>query len=226
MIVIGSYRRVIATILLCFLILFTLSTLWLQHRISSPTSTPTAPAALSPSPPLPLNPALVPSPSRCRLVHQSPTLLVDDRGRLCAPHELDPASSCCASPDPHRAQPSCLHCRPLALLLLDAAHSHAPSRHGVDPSEDRVAYPKLDESRKLCCTSYEGCLSCCMKPALAPHARFYFAKLQSLDFPPLRHYAVPPDDLFLLCGILCRTNSASVRNENAYLHAESPYCFG
>lgn len=70
-----------------------------------------------------------------------------------------------------------------------------------------------------CCTSFEDCVSCCMDPDNLPvleKTLGFQAKLTSLMFPQHR---------FRVCDAVCRTSSASMIREKAYLCPDHRFCY-
>ena len=75
----------------------------------------------------------------------------------------------------------------------------------------------LNETKnKICCNIYEICVSYCLnqKKIFIPK-QFRQKKFQHLK-----------KNNFLLCQLICRTNSNSVKFENSYYHHEYKYCIG
>ncbi|XP_022672280.1 UPF0454 protein C12orf49 homolog [Varroa jacobsoni] len=75
-----------------------------------------------------------------------------------------------------------------------------------------------------CCSSYEICVSCCLRPQQRPLLEKVLGRLGRS--PKALQLFVLVRTHFDLCLAKCRTSSRSVRNENTYIDPENKYCFG
>lgn len=75
-----------------------------------------------------------------------------------------------------------------------------------------------------CCSSYEICVSCCLRPQQRPLLERVLGRLG--HNPKALQLFVLVRTQFDLCLAKCRTSSRSVRNENTYIDPENKYCFG
>lgn len=87
--------------------------------------------------------------------------------------------------------------------------------YAEDPDSTRYTCDACDAHH--CCSYYEHCVSCCLRPSyttLRDEVRSHFS---------FRNYAVKT--AFDVCAAACRSGSSSVIHENAYKHARH-HCFG
>jgi hypothetical protein len=78
------------------------------------------------------------------------------------------------------------------------------------------------QNNTQCCTKYEICVSCCLRPQNKDVlSSFVMNTISSLE----RLFGSIGDQ-FELCLSKCRTSSLSVQHENTYRDSEYKYCFG
>ncbi|KAA0198436.1 hypothetical protein FBUS_09978, partial [Fasciolopsis buskii] len=141
--------------------------------------------------------------SHCRHTQQHPFDVVDDLGVWCHRSSLLP-HGCCPSPD-----------------FENSSSSSASARSSPNNTVSaRFVCDRCDRNR--CCSTYEFCVSCCLKPSNIPLWREVFG--QALHFRQ-RHLLLATSP-FELCLAKCRTSSLSVHHENTYRDSSKKNCFG
>jgi len=73
-----------------------------------------------------------------------------------------------------------------------------------------------------CCSQFELCISCCLRPQQVSSLQQILAKAEQTNNVLL----VSVSDHFELCLAVCRTSSASVQHENTYRDRERKFCYG
>lgn len=183
---------------------------------------------------------------QCRVSKQGRQLVVDDRGVVCNRQVLHSDTHCCPISSPATEnlpiwRYTCHHCQPLKTheqeviaqrQQIDRVHA---GRHGSLPDEGVLRNPDRDEAQAICCSEYEGCVSCCMEPLNRGYLRVLWQNILATTRalpahlrPPFAMYVphIAPEDWFTFCSLQCRTDSSSVVNENTYRHADLAHCFG
>ncbi|XP_003741090.1 UPF0454 protein C12orf49 homolog [Galendromus occidentalis] len=92
-----------------------------------------------------------------------------------------------------------------------------------DADQGLERYP-CDSCADGCCSSYEFCISCCLRPQQRPTLERVLGRLGRSP-KSLKLYALVQTQ-FDLCLTKCRTSSQSVRNENTYIDPVKKHCFG
>ncbi|TPP64295.1 UPF0454 protein C12orf49 [Fasciola gigantica] len=140
--------------------------------------------------------------THCRHTQQHPSAAVDDLGVYCNRSSLLP-HGCCPNPNSNSSPPSG--------TVNSRRNSTASVRFACDTCD-----------RNHCCSTYEFCVSCCLKPSNLPLWRELFG--QALRFKQ-RHLLLSTNP-FELCQAKCRTSSLSVHHENTYRDSSKRNCFG
>jgi hypothetical protein len=122
----------------------------------------------------------------------------------------------------------CLHTQLNASGCCDITRASAPPQQQPLPgfhADSGVMLPtqfscELCRSDNMCCSSYEGCVSCCLSPE-------HEVQRQSLrQHSSLFAYSrMAEDDSFAFCAYKCRTSSASLLHENTY-RSPMVHCYG
>ena len=73
-----------------------------------------------------------------------------------------------------------------------------------------------------CCSLYELCISCCLRPEQVASLQQILTKAEQTN----NVLFVSVSDHFELCLAVCRTSSASVQHENTYRDRERKFCYG
>ena len=73
-----------------------------------------------------------------------------------------------------------------------------------------------------CCSHYELCISCCLRPEQVSSLQQILARAEETN----NVLFVSVSDQFELCLAKCRTSSASVQHENTYRDRERKFCYG
>ena len=76
------------------------------------------------------------------------------------------------------------------------------------------------EVHDRCCSTYEHCVSCCMKPQYSMNEHLTRATI-GLNKPETGTWS----NVFDLCRGLCRTSSRSTKHENAFILEDRHFCF-
>lgn len=94
--------------------------------------------------------------------------------------------------------------------------------NGCCPTKNERFICDSCETITSCCTKYEVCVSCCLRPQNKDVlTSFVMNTINSLE----RLFGSIGDQ-FELCLSKCRTSSLSVQHENTYRDSEYKYCFG
>ncbi|KAL4440719.1 hypothetical protein ABPG77_000428 [Micractinium sp. CCAP 211/92] len=75
------------------------------------------------------------------------------------------------------------------------------------------------EAEDRCCSQYEHCVSCCLKPENEPEAHMHDI-YRGRNKPETGHWETP----FQYCQAVCRTTARSTQHENAFI-LDRKYCF-
>lgn len=73
-----------------------------------------------------------------------------------------------------------------------------------------------------CCSSYELCISCCLRPEQVSSLQQILTRAEQTN----NVLFVSVSDHFELCLAKCRTSSSSVQHENTYRDREKKFCYG
>ncbi len=119
-------------------------------------------------------------------------LIADSAGFVCARTAVSPATGCCDAASPH---------------------AHASTSAAFSCATCDVA--------AACCSSYEHCVSCCLRPGHpGSDAELVAASPRARGRPESGHW----DDAFAFCRGACRTTRESTAHENAYV-SDAHYCY-
>jgi hypothetical protein len=88
-----------------------------------------------------------------------------------------------------------------------------------DDASKRLSCETCEPELDGCCSSYEHCVSCCMRPE-----NYGDADLSTLTEEVFRDKPFVFDSAFAFCEAACRTTSSSTVHENAFIGARR-YCF-
>lgn len=128
--------------------------------------------------------------SICKNTKQGRFLVTDSNGYMCPTGLIDASSNCCNTGVTTELNPKV-------------------RKHVCDTCESGG-----------CCSNYEECVSCCLKPANGEYLR---------DLEGIPSFLVETGNVhfktgFDVCAYKCRTNSNSVQSENSYRSTET-YCY-
>lgn len=126
----------------------------------------------------------------CRNTVQGPKIITDERGYTCNREHVD-SKGCCKLDNNNNNSTS--------FVLFQSC------RGCLLPSN--------------CCSTFEYCVSCCLRPEKTAILEAILKKTKNLLFSSVT-------DTFELCLAKCRTSSSSVVHENAYINQVHKYCLG
>ncbi|XP_076233135.1 SREBP regulating gene protein [Calliopsis andreniformis] len=142
----------------------------------------------------------------CRNSVQGKVLIVDERGIVCARHDILP-NGCCS---------------------LEQKDS---GKNDEATTIKRERYSCKTCNTQGCCAIYEYCVSCCLQPGKQVKGRkdILLGLLRDNHKVYRNQDAVKKRlrnlDRFQVCLAACRTSSASVRHENTYKDPHSKHCY-
>ncbi|KAK0174655.1 hypothetical protein PV327_010405 [Microctonus hyperodae] len=146
-------------------------------------------------------------PKNCRNSIQGKSLIVDERGYVCARQDVLPMGCC-------------------------KEHQDITSENNDKTIVKRERYSCETCNAQGCCAIYEYCVSCCLHPGRqrkpkkdnqGGKVRRENQKTKKIeDVVKLRFRSL---DKFQICLAICRTSSASVRHENTYKDPHSKHCY-
>lgn len=135
---------------------------------------------------------------------------------------LRSASSISSDPQPVSAIEQCKYASASTTFIADSHGFVCPRYHASTltrcciPTSPALRYSCKFCNSDSCCSLFEHCVSCCMKPTQTGPQQLHVSE---------RHRQYTVQDDFELCSSLCRSSSRSVIHENAYRH-EQHHCFG
>uniref|UniRef100_A0A914VVR4 SREBP regulating gene protein n=1 Tax=Plectus sambesii TaxID=2011161 RepID=A0A914VVR4_9BILA len=101
------------------------------------------------------------------------------------------------------------------------SHGNLQSNGCCDTSSGRRFMCDACHVANGCCHTYEGCVSCCLRPE---QKTSLLDVIQATSGHRLRHF-LSVKDQFELCLLKCRTSSSSVHSENKYKSYDFKYCY-
>ncbi|XP_011137982.1 UPF0454 protein C12orf49 homolog [Harpegnathos saltator] len=139
----------------------------------------------------------------CRNSIQGKALIVDERGIVCARHEVLP-NGCCR-----------------------IEQKQSPKNEETPIMARRERYSCKTCNPQGCCTIYEYCVSCCLHPGKQIKGRkdVVSGSVKAQKEEDAVRTRIRNLDRFQICLAACRTSSASVRHENTYKDPFAKHCY-
>ncbi|XP_014477464.1 PREDICTED: LOW QUALITY PROTEIN: UPF0454 protein C12orf49 homolog [Dinoponera quadriceps] len=137
----------------------------------------------------------------CRNSIQGKALIVDERGIVCARHEVLP-NGCCRM-----------------------EQKQTPKSEDTPIMARRERYSCKTCNPQGCCTIYEYCVSCCLHPGKQIKGRKDVVSAKAQKEEDAVRTRIRNLDRFQICLAACRTSSASVRHENTYKDPFAKHCY-